>query len=97
MPQRLDADGRTALRGAARSHERPSLAQSLERLGLGRYRGYGEMLTAIDRLADRGARIATIGTPLLSLNDDWNIFLLIFSLVLRFAQAGCIVCFSDLL
>ena len=37
------------------------LARLLEPRGLGRYRGYGEMLAAIDRLGHRGATVAEVG------------------------------------
>src|SRR4051812_47015698 len=61
MSPRLDMDGRAALRAAALAHKRPSLARLLEPSRLGRYRGYGEMLEAIERLADRGATVTTVG------------------------------------
>ena len=57
-----DADDALAVLRSARSmHERPPLARLLTRKGLGPYRGYGEMLGAIETLCDRGARLSLVG------------------------------------
>src|SRR5437867_4321103 len=61
MPPQLEPDGRATLRAAALAERRPKLARLLEARGLGRYRGYGEMLAAIHRLVDRGATVAEVG------------------------------------
>ncbi|WP_437670941.1 M14 family metallopeptidase [Sorangium sp. So ce131] len=53
--------GRAALRAALFVHRRTPLSRLLDRRGLGAYRGYGELLEALDRLADRGARLSLIG------------------------------------
>lgn len=42
-------------------HRRTPLSRLLARRGLGPYRGYGELLEALDRLADRGAQLSLIG------------------------------------
>jgi hypothetical protein len=68
-----DLDARSLLGAAVRAHKRPALSRLLEPRGLGRYRGYGELLDAIDHLAERGARVVPIGRsvggePLLSLH-----------------------------
>lgn len=65
--------GRAALRAALSVHRRAPLSHVLARRGLGPYRGYAELLEAIDRLADRGAQISLIGRsvrgePLLALH-----------------------------
>lgn len=49
------------LRAAAQSHRRSPLSHVLQRQGLGPYRGYAEMLEAIERLAERGARVTRVG------------------------------------
>src|SRR4051812_2473878 len=56
-----DDDARAALRKAALAHRRPPLDRLLAPRNLGRYRGYGEMLDAIDKLAARGARVEEVG------------------------------------
>src|SRR4051794_2401239 len=70
MPASTDPDARTvpgapearaSLRAALLAHRRPPLAPVMEPRGLGPYRGYGEVLAAIERLVDRGARLAQIG------------------------------------
>jgi hypothetical protein len=61
MPPPTDPDARAALRAAILAHQRPPLATVIEPRGLGPYRGYGEVLAAIERLVDRGARLAQIG------------------------------------
>ncbi|XXX73607.1 M14 family zinc carboxypeptidase [Sorangium sp. So ce134] len=53
--------GRAALRAALFVHRRAPLSRLLARRGLGPYRGYGELLEAIERLADRGAQLSVIG------------------------------------
>ncbi|AUX45650.1 hypothetical protein SOCE26_071450 [Sorangium cellulosum] len=53
--------GREALRAALFVHRRAPLSRLLDRRGLGAYRGYGELLEALDRLADRGARLSLLG------------------------------------
>ncbi|MGK4003061.1 M14 family metallopeptidase [Sorangium sp. So ce1036] len=53
--------GRAALRAALFVHRRTPLSRLLARRGLGPYRGYGELLEALDRLADRGAQLSLIG------------------------------------
>ena len=61
-PPRLDGDDpRAALRAALVAHRRPALSRLLARRGLGPYRGYGEMLEAVERLVDRGARLSLLG------------------------------------
>jgi hypothetical protein len=67
----------SALSAALLVHARPPLSRILEQRGLGAYRGYGEMLGAIERLGARGARLVQIGRsvrgePLLAvhLGDD---------------------------
>jgi hypothetical protein len=49
------------LRAALLAHEGPALAPVIAGAGLGPYRGYGELLGALARLATRGARLAPIG------------------------------------
>jgi Zinc carboxypeptidase len=53
--------GRAALRAALFVHRRAPLSRVLARRGLGPYRGYGELLEALDRLADRGAQLSLLG------------------------------------
>jgi hypothetical protein len=55
------ADPRATLRARLAAHRRPPLADVLRRRGLGSYRGYGEVLAALDALADRGAAVAVAG------------------------------------
>lgn len=50
-----------ALARAADRHRKAPLALTLEPRGLGPYRGYGEVLSAIAELARRGARVSVIG------------------------------------
>jgi hypothetical protein len=54
-------DARAALASAIAAHEQPPLSRILTRRGFGPYRGYGEVLVAIQALVDRGARLVTIG------------------------------------
>ncbi|WP_437606030.1 M14 family metallopeptidase [Sorangium sp. So ce834] len=56
-----EEQGRAALRAALFVHRRAPLSRQLARRGLGPYRGYGELLEAIERLADRGAQLSLIG------------------------------------
>ncbi|WP_437574370.1 M14 family metallopeptidase [Sorangium sp. So ce887] len=56
-----EEQGRAALRAALFVHRRAPLSRLLARRGLGPYRGYGELLEAIERLADRGAQLSLIG------------------------------------
>ncbi|WP_437874986.1 M14 family metallopeptidase [Sorangium sp. So ce513] len=59
--QGSEEQGRAALRAALFVHRRAPLSRQLARRGLGPYRGYGELLEALDRLADRGAQLSLIG------------------------------------
>ncbi|WP_437827589.1 M14 family metallopeptidase [Sorangium sp. So ce1153] len=59
--QGSEEQGRAALRAALFVHRRAPLSRLLGRRGLGPYRGYGELLEALDRLADRGAQLSLIG------------------------------------
>ncbi|WP_434042016.1 MULTISPECIES: M14 family metallopeptidase [Sorangium] len=59
--QGSEEQGRVALRAALFVHRRAPLSRLLARRGLGPYRGYGELLEALDRLADRGAQLSLIG------------------------------------
>lgn len=59
--QASEEQGLAALRAALFVHRRAPLSRLLARRGLGPYRGYGELLEAIDRLADRGAQVTLIG------------------------------------
>ncbi|WP_437903232.1 M14 family metallopeptidase [Sorangium sp. So ce327] len=59
--QASEEQGRAALRAALFVHRRAPLSRLLARRGLGPYRGYGELLEAIERLADRGAQVTLIG------------------------------------
>jgi hypothetical protein len=61
MPSPAEADPLAALRAALLVHGRPPLRGLIEPKGLGPYRGYGEMLGALERLAARGARLVQIG------------------------------------
>lgn len=56
-----EGDARDAALAAAEKHRRPALARTLAPRRLGSYRGYAELLDALDRLAGRGARIREIG------------------------------------
>ncbi|AGP39201.1 M14 family metallopeptidase [Sorangium cellulosum] len=56
-----EEQGRAALRAALFVHRRAPLSRQLARRGLGPYRGYGELLEAIERLADRGAQLSLLG------------------------------------
>ncbi|WP_437586545.1 M14 family metallopeptidase [Sorangium sp. So ce1000] len=56
-----EEQGVAALRAALFVHRRAPLSRLLARRGLGPYRGYGELLEAIERLADRGAQLSLIG------------------------------------
>jgi len=58
----VETDGREVARVAAEKHRRPALARTIAPDGLGSYRGYGELLDAVERLGERGARIREIGT-----------------------------------
>lgn len=69
----VESDGREVARAAAEKHRRPALARTIVPDGLGPYRGYGELLDAIERLGERGARLREIGRsvrgePLLSVH-----------------------------
>lgn len=57
----LERDGREAARAAAQKHRRPALARTLQPRKMGTYRGYAELLDAVERLAERGARLFQIG------------------------------------
>jgi Zinc carboxypeptidase len=56
-----EMDGREAARVAAERHRRPALARTIVPDRLGAYRGYGELLDAVERLGERGARLREIG------------------------------------
>jgi|GEM_PF-856447 len=55
----------SALRDAARAHDRPTLTHTLGPKRLGDYRGYGEMLAALVALEARGARVREMGRSVL--------------------------------
>jgi len=57
----IDEEALSAIRAARRAHEAPPLAPLLAPRRLGPYRGYAEMLGAIEALAERGARLSIIG------------------------------------
>jgi hypothetical protein len=57
----VEGDGREVARAAAERHRRPALGRTIGPDGLGSYRGYGELLDAIERLGEKGARIREIG------------------------------------
>ena len=61
MPPLADADAPALLRAALHAHARAPLGPLLERRRLGAYRGYAEMLGAVERLVARGARLVQIG------------------------------------
>lgn len=52
---------RETLRLAIDRHQQAPLADALEARGLGSYHGYAELLTKLDGLLDRGARLTQIG------------------------------------
>jgi hypothetical protein len=54
-------DALGALRAAQQLHPHPPLGPLLDARRLGRYRGYAELLEAIARLGERGARLSVIG------------------------------------
>lgn len=56
-----DADGREVARAAAERHRRPPLSRTLAESRLGAYRGLGELMDAIERLGEKGARLREIG------------------------------------
>ena len=56
-----ESDGRDAARAAATRHRRPALARTIGPRRLGSYRGYGELLDAVERLGERGARVREVG------------------------------------
>ena len=56
-----DEDALSALQRAVATHRGPPLAPILEEQRLGAYRGYADMLSAIEALHARGARLSTIG------------------------------------
>ncbi|MCC6524785.1 MAG: hypothetical protein IT373_19160 [Polyangiaceae bacterium] len=56
-----ERSGRATLRQLVEQHRAEPLAPVLGRRGLGAYRGYAELLGAVDRLVQTGARLATIG------------------------------------
>src|SRR5262245_57713172 len=76
----IESDGRQVAREAAEKHRLPPLVRTIGPSKLGTYRGYGELLDAIERLGERGARIREIGRsvrgePLLAVHlgsDDEN-------------------------
>ncbi len=57
----MSNDALAALRAAILVHGRSPLGRELSPRGLGPYRGYGEMLGALERLVMRGARLEQIG------------------------------------
>ena len=57
----VESDGREAARVAAEKHRRPALARTIGPRRLGAYRGYGELLDAVERLGERGARVREVG------------------------------------
>ncbi|MBK8253296.1 MAG: succinylglutamate desuccinylase/aspartoacylase family protein [Polyangiaceae bacterium] len=57
----FDDDARQTARNAADKHRRPALARTIADRRLGAYRGYSELLDAIERLGERGARLKQIG------------------------------------
>lgn len=57
----LDGDGREAARIAAEKHRKPALARTLQPKRMGTYRGFGELLDAVERLGERGARVRHVG------------------------------------
>lgn len=57
----IDSDGREVARAAAEKHRRPPLSRTIADARLGAYRGYAELLDAIERLGERGARLREIG------------------------------------
>jgi len=57
----IESDGREVARAAAEKHRRPALARTIAPQRLGAYRGYGEMLEAVERLAERGGKIREVG------------------------------------
>lgn len=61
MSTTADDPALAALGAARRAHDRPPLAPILEGRRLGPYRGYAELLGAIERLTQRGARLTVIG------------------------------------
>jgi hypothetical protein len=61
MPDRYADDARPVLAAAIRAHRREPLAGVLGPQGLGGYRGYGEVLEAIDAVVARGARVVQVG------------------------------------
>ncbi len=56
----VDRDGREVARTTAEKHRLPALSRTLGH-EFGAYRGYSELLTAIERLGERGARIREVG------------------------------------
>jgi len=58
----IDRDGREAARIAADKHRKPALARTLQPKRMGTYRGFGELLDAVERLGERGARLTQVGT-----------------------------------
>lgn len=57
----VDVDGREVARTTAEKHRRPPLARTLADGRLGAYRGFGELMDAVERLGERGARIREVG------------------------------------
>ncbi len=57
----IERDGREAAREAAQKHRRPPLARTLLPRKMGTYRGYAELLVAVERLGERGARVCQVG------------------------------------
>jgi len=52
---------RALLREAVASHRTTAFSMVAEREGLGRYRGYADMLATLDRLVERGGRLVQAG------------------------------------
>ncbi len=68
-----ESEGREVARAAAERHRLPALARTIVPDRLGSYRGYGELLDAMERLGERGARLREVGRsvrgePLLSVH-----------------------------
>lgn len=61
----VETDGREVARIAAEKHRRPALARTIAEDRLGSYRGYAELLDAIERLGERGARLREVGRSVL--------------------------------
>lgn len=55
----------SALHAAALKHDQPQLAPTLGRRKLGDYRGYGEILAALEKIEQQGARVREVGKSIL--------------------------------